>query len=285
MRLHRGASWVLALAAAGCTAGTEEPGAVGIVLLDREARAAGQLSHEGWHGAPALPVSLDAGEPVAFSSPAGRVVFDLRPGAIAYLHGAGGAIEWLRLGEDVGADRLRVHATKEVAADLAKRLAGRVESGADGVFTITAPDLFERASFLEAPAGITDVVPDYLGAMQKGDRSSGSFAIPDLERVAALPEGASEAARQAMLVGVYTAGNDAIILDADGGFTLEDACSGDPIDRGRYHTEGDRIVLGVSRSERVLIWDSGGLRDPAGVRFAPLMPPEPKAALEEGGEP
>lgn len=290
MVLHRAASWVLALAAVGCTAGTEESGSVGIVLLDREARAAGQLSHEAWRGAPLLPVTLDTTEPVSFTSPAGRVVFDLRPGSVAYLHGAGGAIEWLRLGEEVGADRLRVHATKEVAADLAKRLSGRVEGGEGGVFTIVAPDLFERASFLEAPAGITDIVPEYVGAARKTEGAAGSFAIPDIDRAAVqapsegLPEGESEGVRQAMLVGVYTAGTDALVLDADGGFTIEDACSGDPIERGRYQTDGDVVTLQVPGSPRVLLWENGGLRDPSRLRYEPLVPPAPSAVKEEGGE-
>src|SRR4051812_7822385 len=98
----------LALPLAGCAAGTEAPDEVGYVLLDHEAQAAGRLSQRDWEGAPLLPVALDATAPVAFSARAGRTVFELRPRMLAWIHGAAGAIEWLRLRDDVSEDRLRV---------------------------------------------------------------------------------------------------------------------------------------------------------------------------------
>lgn len=275
----RCAALVLALTAAGCAVGTEEPGAEGYVLLDREARAAGQLTHDNWSGSPVLPVALDAMEPVAFSSAAGRTVFDLRPGALAYVHGKGGAVEWLRLGSDVGADRLRVYGTKEAAEDLAKRLVGRVVEGADGLWTIEAPEIFDRASFLAVPDGVAEISPDAAVGAPLLD-------VPRAEKLAvlapSLPDG--EAPRQAALVGVYTMGNSALVLDVAGSFSLEDACSGEVVRRGNYHVEGDRVVLDGDGDALALAWEGGLLRYPNGDRYAPLLPPQP-AADENGGAP
>src|SRR5262245_8237343 len=97
---------LLLLASAGCAAASEPSGAVGYVLLDDGARSAGKLAQGDWSDAPLLPVALDATEPVSFASRSGRSVFDLRPGMLAHVHGAGGAIEWLRVGEDVRDDRI-----------------------------------------------------------------------------------------------------------------------------------------------------------------------------------
>ncbi|MFT3772333.1 MAG: hypothetical protein QM820_43615 [Minicystis sp.] len=277
--MSRSALFLLALGAAGCAAGTEEPGAVGYVLLDPEARAAGQLSHDNWAGAPMLPVALDVTEPVAFASPVGRTVFDLRPGALAYVHGRGGSIEWLRVGEDVGEDRLRVYGTKEAAEQLAQRLAGRVEGGGDGRWTITAPEVFERASFLKVPEGIKEIAPEpMLGARALG--TTGVEKLSVLAPSAPLPDGESEGVRQAMVVGVYQTGLTMMVLDAEGGYALMDACSGDVSGHGRYRTDGDRVVLDGESGAEVFAWEGGSLRHENGVRYTPLVAPEPAPARE-----
>jgi hypothetical protein len=276
--------FLLALGGAtGCTAGTDEPGAVGYVMLDQEARAAGALSQDTWAGSPLLPVGLDATEQVTFASPAGRTVFEPRPDALAYVHGRGGSIEWLRLGADVGEDRLRVYGTKEAAAQLAQRLVGRVEGGGDGLWTIVAPDILARGSFLRVPDGITEVAPERTLSARSLELS-GMEKMAVLGPAAPLPEGEPEAVRQAAVVGVYASGQSALVLDADGGFSLEDACSGDVVGRGRFRTEGDRIVLSGEAMTTVYTWEGGALRDAGGARFAPLTAPD-AAPAEQGGEP
>ena len=277
----RSALLALALAAAagstGCAAGAEGPDVVGYVLLDRDARAVGRLSQSDWQGSPVLPVALDAAEPVAFASPTGRTVFDLRPGMLAHVHGAAGSVDWLHVGDDMSPDRLRVYGSQESATDLARRLAGNVEGGADGLWTVTAPGILDRASFLQPPDGVVEVAPDaQLAAAPKIARQ----AI--LGPVGALPQGEAEGVRQAMVVGVYTSGQRALFLDASGGFSLEDACSGDVLGRGRFRTDGDHVVLDSDAAPMVLAWDAGELRDPGGGRFAPLLD---AAASDQGGEP
>jgi hypothetical protein len=290
--LHRALPLVLALSAAGCAAGTEEPGSVGYVLLDREARAAGRLSQGEWDDAPVLPVALDTAEAVAFSSSAGRSLFELRPGMLAHVHGAAGAVEWLHMREDVSDERILVYGTREAAADLAQRVAGRLEGGHDGVFTVSAPDIFDRGSFLGAPDGVLEVAPEPVvqaaqGAGRAGGEKGTSFgamgAMRALRAVPALP--GDEGVRQAMLVGVYMSEGNALILDAAGGFELDDACSGELVGHGRYHTDGDRVVLDGEAASTVLALEAGALRDPEGGRFAPLIPPEEAGAVEPGGEP
>jgi hypothetical protein len=287
--VHRALPLVLALAAAGCAAGTEEPGAVGYVLLDREARAAGRLSQGDWEGAPLLPVALDTADTVAFSSSAGRTVFELRPGMLAHVHGAGGAIEWLRMREDVSDERLVVYGPREAAAELAQRVAGRVEGGHDGAFTVSAPDIFDRGSFLGPPDGILEVAPEPV-VEARGAGQAGLQKAAILGALPVLPDG--EGVREAQLVGVYTSGGNALILDAAGGFELADACSGDVLGQGRYHTDGDRVVLDGEETPMVLALEGGALHAADGGRFTPLIPPAvtrmPKGPYdddEQGGEP
>jgi hypothetical protein len=265
---------LLVIGAAGCTAGSDPPGNAGYVLLDREARASGRITQGDFEGAPLLPVALDTAEPVAFSSSVGREVFELRAGMLAHVHGAAGAVEWLRLRDDVSDDRLRVRASREVAADLARRVAGQVEGGEGGVFTIVAPDVFDRSSFLKPPDGIAEVLPDA--------RIAEGIARTAVLGEVTLP--AAEGERQAAFVGVFTSDKGALILDAAGGFTLEDACSGDLLGRGRYRVSGDRVVLESESAPMVLEREGGVLLDPSGVRFAPLVIEEPVALPAEKEE-
>jgi hypothetical protein len=271
--IQRSAFLALAVMAAapatgGCAAGTEGPDVVGYVLLDRDARAVGHLAQADWQGSPVLPVALDAAEPVAFESPTGRTLFDLRPGMLAHVHGAAGSVDWLRVGDDMSPDRLRVYGSKDSASDLARRLAGSVEGGGDGLWTVAATGILDRASFLQAPDGVVEVVPDAQLAAAPAPKIA-RHAV--LGPVGALPQGEMEGVRQAMVVGVYTSGQRALFLDASGGFSLEDACSGDVLGHGRFRTEDDHVVLDSDAAPMVLAWDAGELRDPGGGRFAPLV--------------
>lgn len=277
--LSRSIPVLVALGAAactlGCSVGTEGPGSLGYVLLDPDARAAGTLTQDQWSGAPVLPVALDVSEPVAFASSAGRTVFDLRAGSLAWIHGAGGAVEWLDVGGDVGPDRLIVYAGRESADKLAARLAGQVVSGEGGRFTIQAPEIFERASFMSAPDGVVEIVPYPAKDAPIADGRGLDLSSP-------LPGGASAA--MAALVGVYVSGSRAVVLDAMGMFSIEDACSGEVTGRGRFRIDGDRVVLGSDSAEDLDVTVEGGaLRFPNGSRFAPL--PAADAAAEPGGAP
>jgi hypothetical protein len=279
--IERALPLVLVLSAAGCAAGAEDPASVGYVLLDREARATGRLSQGDWEGAPLLPVALDTADSVAFSSSTGRTVFELRPGMLAHVHGAGGAVEWLRMREDVSDERLLVVGPREAAADLAHRVAGKLEGGHDGIFTVSAPDIFDRGSFLAPPDGVLEVVPEPVVAAQGGGPGS-------LGAVPMLPANEGEGLGQASLVGIYTGEGSVLILDAAGGFELDDPCSGDVLGAGRYRTDGERVVLDRAGTSRVLSLEGGALFDPEGARLTPLIPPvveEAPRALDPEGEP
>jgi hypothetical protein len=263
---------LLASPAAGCAAGSEAPDEVGYVLLDHEAQASGRLSQHDWEGAPLLPVALDVAEPAAFSSTAGRTEIALRPGMLAWVHGAGGAVEWRALGDDVRDDGLLVHGTRDAAAALAQRLAGQVEGGGDGVWTVAAPGVFERTSFLEPPAGVTEVTP--AARLDLAPVASPFEKHAALAPVAPVGAGAPAAVRAARLVGLYMAGERALLLDAAGGFAIEESCGGgDTLEQGRWHSEGDEVVLEGAAGRRVLSYDPvrGELGEADGARFSSAL--------------
>lgn len=85
---------------------------------------------------------------------------------------------------------------------------------------------------------------------------------------------APEAVRAARLVGLYTAGERALFLDAAGGFTIEESCGGGaPVDHGRWHTQGDQLVLDDADGSRVLGYDPvlGELSEADGARFSSAL--------------
>lgn len=268
---------VLAVPLAGCAVGNEAPGAVGYVLLDRDARSTGRLSHGSWSGVPVLPVGLDVAEPVAFSSSVGRTVFDLRPGMLAWVHGPGGAVEWRALRDDLRDDRLRVQGSQDAAVALAQRLAGQVVGPMEeGTWTIAAPDVYGRGSFLGVPEGVIEVSPEPridLGSAT-GRMGVGIAVAPGL------PDPQSQPAASA-LVGVYNAGERVLFLDAAGEFALEEGCFLTGLDKGRWHTDGDRVILEGAGGEVVLTYDptDGALRPSTGERFTSALVDSAIAAM------
>jgi hypothetical protein len=254
----RGAA--LALLTASCAAGTEAPDAVGYVLLDRDAAQAGRLAHGGWDGAPVLPVALDLSQPVTFSSDRGRTTIELRSGMLAWVHGAGAAVEWRTLHDEVRDDRLRVRASADAAAALARSLAGEVVGPVDGdasLWTVAAPNVFDRASFLQPPEGVLEALPEPL---------------LDLAAPVFLP---GAVVGRAAFVGLYTAGDRVLILDAAGGFTLGRACDDDaaPVTAGRWHVDDASVVLVSNRESLSLDYDpkDGTLREVGGERFSSAL--------------
>jgi hypothetical protein len=258
---------LLALSApslAACAAGFEAPEEVGYVLLDAQARAAGRLSHGDWEGAPLLPVALEVEAPAAFTSSAGRTEIALRPGMLAWVHGAGGAVEWQAIGHDASPDHLRVLGSREAAADLAQRLAGEVEGEADGAWTVTAPDVFDRGSFLAPPPGVSEVEPKPLLGLARAASPFGTRAV-------ALGAGAPGADPGVQFVGLYTHGDHTLLLDTAGGFSLAEGCSGEgSLDEGRWHTEANMVVLDGAHGQTTLVYDprDGTLGDPSGAAFS-----------------
>jgi hypothetical protein len=280
--ITRCATLVLVLSAvplAGCAANTGGSDAVGYVLLDREAQVAGNLSYQDWERAPILPVALELDEPTFFVSSAGKVKIDLRPGMVAWVHGAGGAVEWRALRDEVRDDRLRVHATREAADALAQRLAGQVVGPAEaGVWIVSAPDIFDRGSFLAVPEGVREAVPVPMLDLGSGEPTSRRAAVLS-DSTAALP-GPQQMAR---LVGVYNLGERALFLDAEGGFSLGEGCFLTPVDSGRWHTEGDQVVLEGEKGKWMLEHDpvQGDLRTTAGERYSSALVDSIAAGMPE----
>jgi hypothetical protein len=203
---------------------------------------------------------------------------------LAWIHGAGGAVEWRAIGEDVSGERLRVRGTRDAAADLAQRVAGELVGPVEGgssEWLVSAPGVFDRTSFLAAPAGVTEVTPDPRLDLAPTARGAGPGVLADSS--AGLPE----AVRQVLLVGVYTAGDHTLFLDAAGGFSLVSGCNLEPVDHGRWHTQAEHVVLEGTDGARVLDYEptAGDLRPPDGEPFTSALMDNAAAPLPTVGAP
>ncbi len=240
MRLRQG---VVAMLLAGGCGGDGDPS--GYVLLDREARAAGiSIEAPGFQGAPALPVALHADEKVTLKVPGGAPrTIAVRPGAVAWVRRASGDVEYADVGVQARADLLVVDADPTGARALAELLDGSLWPRADGRWSIQAPDVLDRASFLPEPGGVHEAAPAMVGAVATAASNAvGAVRIeaaPDerLERFKATVETTS-----AGLVGVYRSPKGVLVIDAGGGFSLHCGQTRGhvTIDRGRVKLVPER---------------------------------------------
>lgn len=274
----------ICLLAVGCVQPTDPEGSIGYLLLDREARGALTLVHDGWEGEPALPVALDVDEvdePVTLRGAQGEALVTLRGGHLAYVRGAAGEVRWLELGAEARADRLVLHGDEAAVKELAERVGGEAALRGDGFWTLAAPDLLDRTSFLDPSEGILEALPETrmdLGDLEDTSISAERSAILGALAVTAWGEGAAlTGAAEAELVGLYEAGTRSLLLDASGGFTLEDRCTGEAIAEGRYYAIQGRVALaGAGSAPIVMAREGDTLVHPGGAVFAPLVIEVPK---------
>ncbi|WP_437279104.1 hypothetical protein WME90_00685 [Sorangium sp. So ce375] len=278
-----------ALLSAGCAQPIDAPDATAYVLLDPAARARWTVSSDGWQGAPILPVALDVEEPALLRGPERAEPIALRAGMLAHVRGAEGEVRWLALGEEARDDRLTLHASEAAAAELAALVGGEISARRDGMWTLTAPDLIERGSFLDPPEGVFEALP--VVQRDPDDRAAftPSAAQDALDALAAVPAAARGGAlgpgsAEAELVGLYAAGLRTLLLDASGGFTLEDRCTGEVLATGEYSAAGDRVVLRSAGAAPIVLGrDRDRLLQPGLAAFAPLTP-EPSGRGESESE-
>jgi hypothetical protein len=247
---RRRVPWFLLGLLCGCGAPAADDGAaVGYVLFDRDARAALALRDGDLTFAPLLPVELEASTTLTVVGGDEPAPLALRPGTLAHVRGAEGRVEERAIGPDVRADRLLLHATEAGARALAERLAADLSARGDGLWSLSAEDLFARTSFLDVPDGVLEALPDTsldLAApdLFAGDSPQAIFAAPaELAEDGAV--GVEIARAEAALVGLYGGGLVSLLLDASGGFTQWDRCTGAVTLEGRYHLVGggDRVLL------------------------------------------
>ncbi|WP_438026026.1 hypothetical protein [Sorangium sp. So ce233] len=285
-----------ALLSAGCAQQPDDaPEATGYVLLDRAARGRWTVASDGWEGAPVLPVALDVEEPALLRGPEGAARLALRGGALAHVRGAAGEVRWLAVGDETRGDRLTLHASEPAAAALAALVDGEVAARGDGLWTLTAPDLLDRGSFLDPPEGVLEAFPD----TQRDPDDLGAPTPPDARAAMAAPTEAPSAARdgasialepgraEAALVGLYAEERRTLLLDASGAFTLEDRCTGEVLATGKYVAVEEGVVLrSTGAAPMVLRRDQDRLVHPGWAAFAPLAPelPEPPGRGESGRE-
>ncbi|WP_437967921.1 hypothetical protein WMF04_00870 [Sorangium sp. So ce260] len=278
-----------ALLAAGCAQSTDAPGATAYVLLDPAARARWTVASDGWQGAPILPVALDVEEPALLRGPERAELLPLRGGMLAHVRGAEGEVRWLAVGEEARDDRLTLHASEAAAAALAALVGGEISARRDGLWTLTAPDLLERGSFLEPPAGVLEALPDTPRAPGDPAAFTPSAAQDALDALAAVPApgggapGAAEpGSAEAALVGLYAAGTRTLLLDASGGFTIEDGCTGEVLATGTYAAAAERVMLRAAGAAPIVLGrDQERLVHPEWAGFAPLAPEPSRRAAPE----
>jgi hypothetical protein len=291
---------VAAAATAGCAAGTSAgPDGRTYVLLDQDARGVVTLAQDDWSGSPVLPVALDATQPLTVTTPTGTFKLALRSGMLAHVHGAGASVEWREVGGEVRDDRLVVRGSEAAVDGLAELIAAKKGyRRPDGLFPLVASDIFERTSFLVPPDGIEEALPD-----ARVDEASGGLvrsiqraaeeqdALPTSDTNGAPPAGTTIAGNLPALVGLYTSDSMVLVLDASGGFSIEDDCSGAVRMKGRYGVDvGDQVELRTGGPGAIPLDRSGDDLVLGGVRFTPLKDDEPAkpgdhaGSAGEGGE-
>ncbi len=81
-------------------------------------------------------------------------------------------------------------------------------------------------------------------------------------------------------MGLYDAGLRTLLLDASGGFTLEDRCTGAVLATGEYRAAGDRVMLTSTGAAPIVLGrDRDRLIQPGWAAFAPLAS-EPSRRVE-----
>jgi hypothetical protein len=263
------------VALAACHGGASVGGAAAssYLLVDAEARQAGwqvELA-DGWVGAPLLPIELRAGERVTLRGLGARVPVEAEAGALGWLRGATARLEWLDA-DGGAADRLIVDGTDDAVRALAAQVEGRATPRDDGRWTLEAPGLFGRTSFLDAP-GLRDAQPMSGLAASHPARALVGGAVLDGTALAGpllvdpVAGGASDTALG--LVGAYQGAAGLLILDGAGGWRLA-RCGGEPL-AGTWRADAGYVRLdGADGALPTLAIRGETLVGGEGLLFAPL---------------
>jgi hypothetical protein len=265
--LLRNALLLLVPAALGCGV---PPDKTAYLLLDASALQSGTVVRVGhWRGAPVTPISVDVGDELHLDGPRDGQRLEIQPGHLAYVRGAGADVTWLRLGEQVREDAVRLDATGPAARSLARQLGAEAAPLAAG-YALTGRDLWERLAFFPAPVGLRGLVPELFGEY--------TGVLPTLAApAAALPAAATlevagaddfqQDAAAPQLVGFYVADGEYLRLDASGGFLLQTTCGSAPVD-GTFRLTPGAVIL-TPRQGDPTAWriTQRGLTDMQGVLF------------------
>ncbi len=277
--------FAIALGLGGCSSSFEMDEQPAYVLLDRDARKNSVLIQGGWTGNPALPTEFEASDAVAWkinTDESDIMPIDLKGGKLAYLHANPVSIEWLELGSDIRDDRLILHGSEESLRELAGLIGGSVSERGDGFWSLSAVGLFSKASFLETGEGILEAIPDTwveTGDTELGVGSDSNSMVLNTNSGVFGDEG--EGTREpvvpgraeALSVGIYSAGDAVLVLDASGHFSISDLCSGENKDEGYFYAGSRGIVLRSKRSgNQALVAVESGFQNEKGLLFKPVAP-------------
>lgn len=261
---------VPALAAGLIGCGGPLPGSTGYLLLDAQARSAGfYFALPGWSGSPVMPIRVEATDAVSLGGPGGQRRLMLRPGALGYIQGRDGELSWSRLDADVRSDELRIDGRDTAARQLADKLGAEVAPGPDGTWRLIGTELLDRGAFLDPPEGVFEAIPELMQPSPTvwSEMQLGSSAAA----ISGSSEGHAPGAGAEALVGLYAADAQWLLLNAEGGYSLE-GCGEPPIE-GRYTREGETIVLTPKHGlPRVLaLSPDGSMRAADGEPFTLMM--------------
>ncbi|HVE86419.1 MAG TPA: hypothetical protein VND93_26365 [Myxococcales bacterium] len=241
------------LAAAGALLGCgPPPDASRLLLMDEAARVAGatvQLDH--WEGSPAFAVRLMPDERPLLVTPGDARRLEIPAHMMAYVEGADAQVRLLDLDHDVARDALVLTGSEGAARQVARMLDAEVASVEGGRVQLSGPDLLDRSAFLEAPRGLREVRPlEHAPAELQ--------SLFSRRPTAAIPVG-EMATDPLLMAGVYASDNAVLVLDAEGGFTLQRGCS-DAVRGTAYAGEdGLRLISDHGRPELVQVLEGGAL--------------------------
>jgi hypothetical protein len=228
-----------------------------LLMMDEAARMAGTLVQvEGWEGSPAFAVRLKPDErPLVVSQTDARRL-DIPAHMLAYVEGANAEVRLLDLDRDVSKDALVLTGSEGAARQAASILDASLRPLGGDRYQLSAPELLDRSAFLEPPQGLREVQPvEHAPAAVRP-----LFTAPSgmgLDPVDALS-----------LAGVYVGEQTLLVLDAEGGFTLQRGC-GD-VERGTAYVTGGSISLVTWRAGRSVIKVvEGELVDSSGAHLRP----------------
>ena len=206
----------------------------GLIMLDPDAHAAGlTLSVGGWTGATHMPLSVRELEEVSISGEFGTRRIAGRAGFLGLVVGSAGSVDWRRLGDEVDPDALEVSGSEDAVVTLGTRLGAQKTDRGVRRWQLRDTELLARSAWGTDLAGIDDVQPVLILPVRPLELAAFPVA-PRTATVLLLDDTVTAA-------GLYTTGDETLLLDTSGGFTAyRNGCVSSS---GRFRAEADSVVL------------------------------------------
>ncbi len=223
-----------------------QPGDGALVLLDATSRAAQvRLTLGSWSGAPTTPIAVNAWDDVIVTTQQGDRHLPVERDTVMQLAGANAAVTSHSLPDELDVDALEVDADATAAGQLARILGATLTEDSDSHWLLRGTDVLRQSAWLAVPEGVRAVRPHVLAPVANARGGGAVVAVPVASAVStpssAFPGAVHLIDELPAHVGVYSAGNDVLVLDASGGFTMSRSCNTDSA--GHFFVEGNELVL------------------------------------------